>query len=73
MFEIKKSKNHKFYFVYKAKNGEIVCTSEMYESKQSCKKGIGAVNRSAFASVNDLSEVPVQRNKKGQFAKVIIG
>ena len=42
MFEIKKSKSNKFYFVFRAKNGEVVATSEMYVSKQSAKKGIKA-------------------------------
>jgi len=68
MFEIKKSKNGQFYFVFKAGNGEIVCTSEMYASKQSCKKGIRALKKCFFASVKDNSDAPV-RNKKGQYIK----
>jgi hypothetical protein len=68
MFEIKKSRNHKFYFVFKAGNGEIVVTSEMYESKQSAKKGISALKKCFFASVMDNSDVPI-RNGKGQFVK----
>ena len=69
MFEIKKSRNHKFYFVFKAGNGEIVVTSEMYESKQSAKKGISALKKCFFASVKDLTDVSC-RNEKGQFKKV---
>ena len=36
-FEIKKSSNGKFYFNLRSKgNGEIIATSEMYNSKQNC-------------------------------------
>jgi uncharacterized protein YegP (UPF0339 family) len=52
--EMKKSKLHPcFYFNLKANNGEIVATSEMYESKQGCLKGISAVRRCFFAKVID--------------------
>jgi uncharacterized protein YegP (UPF0339 family) len=56
-FEIKKSSNDKFYFNLKSKGtGEVIATSEMYNSKQSCKDGIDAVKRDApSAEVIDLS------------------
>ena len=56
-FEIKKSTNGKFYFNLRSKgNGEIIATSEMYNSKQSCKNGIEAVKRDApNAGVEDLT------------------
>lgn len=56
-FEIKKSSNDKFYFNLLSKgNGEIIATSEMYNSKQSCKNGIEAVKRDApNADVNDTT------------------
>ncbi|MEP3211159.1 MAG: YegP family protein [Maribacter sp.] len=56
-FEIKKSSNGKFYFNLRSKsNGEIIATSEMYNSKQSCKGGIDAVKRDApIADTEDLS------------------
>ena len=54
-YEIVMSKNKKFYFVLKARNGEVVATSEMYNSKQACKKGIIAVRKSLFAPVIDLT------------------
>jgi len=54
-YEIVMSKNKKFYFVLKARNGEVVATSEMYNSKQACKKGINAVRKSLFAPVIDLT------------------
>ena len=56
-FEIKKSSNSKFYFNLKSKgNGEIIATSEMYNSKQSCKDGIAAVKRDARdAEIDDTT------------------
>lgn len=55
-FEIKKSSNEKFYFNLYASNGEIIATSEMYNSKQSCKGGIESVKRNApTAEIEDLT------------------
>ena len=42
-FEIRLSKDEQFYFVLKARNGEIILVSEMYTSKQNCEKGILSV------------------------------
>ena len=47
-FEIKKSSDHQWYFILKARNGEKIATSETYKSKESCKKGIRSVRRSAI-------------------------
>jgi len=52
-FEIKISVSKNFYFVLKARNGEIIATSEQYKTKQACKKGIRAVKKSMFATVKD--------------------
>ncbi|MDC8002732.1 YegP family protein [Aureisphaera galaxeae] len=47
-FTIQKSKNDKyFFFNLKAGNGEIIATSEMYNSKQACEKGIESVRKNA--------------------------
>ena len=56
-FEIKKSSNDKYYFNLRSKgNGEIVATSEMYNTKQACKNGIAAVKRDApFAEIEDTT------------------
>lgn len=43
MIEIRKSKDEKPYYVVLADNGEVLVTSEMYESKQSLHKGIDAL------------------------------
>jgi len=72
MFEIKNAIDNQFFFVLKARNGEVIATSEMYHSKQGCYKGISSVKRSLFAAVKDLTgQAYVGRSKKGQFTKVI--
>jgi uncharacterized protein YegP (UPF0339 family) len=45
----------KFRFNLKAANGEIIATSEGYETKQGCKNGIQAVQNSCNAEVEDLT------------------
>lgn len=56
-FEIKMSTNDKFYWIYVAANGETICRSEMYTSKQSAKNGIEVVMKNAAsAEVDDLTE-----------------
>ena len=42
-FVIKKAKSGDTYFVFKAKNGQTLVTSEMYKSKQSAYKGISSL------------------------------
>jgi uncharacterized protein YegP (UPF0339 family) len=46
-FEIKKDKAGKFRFNLVAANGEIIASSEAYESKEACKNGIQSVKASA--------------------------
>ena len=48
MFEIFKSeKGDKFYFRLKAKNGQIILSSQGYASKASCKNGVESVMKNA--------------------------
>ncbi len=44
-FEIKKSKNDKYHFNLKAGNGQIILSSEMYESKSACQNGIESIKK----------------------------
>ena len=46
-FELKKSKNDKFFFHLLAGNGQIILSSEMYESKASALNGIASVKKNA--------------------------
>ena len=45
-FVIRQS-NAGFHFVLKASNGEIIATSQVYTTKDSCKKGIESVKKNA--------------------------
>jgi uncharacterized protein YegP (UPF0339 family) len=46
-FEVYPDRGGKFRFRLKAGNGEVVATSEAYNSKDSAKKGAEAVQRAA--------------------------
>jgi uncharacterized protein YegP (UPF0339 family) len=46
-FEKKVSTNDKFYFNLKAGNGQIIGSSEMYESEAGCDNGIASVQKNA--------------------------
>lgn len=53
-FERKTSSNGKFFFNLKASNGQVVGTSQMYESEASCNNGIESVkNNAPDATVED--------------------
>lgn len=55
-FEIKKSASGQFHFNLKAGNGEIIATSEMYNSKDAAKNGIESIKTNAAdAEVVDLT------------------
>ena len=54
-FEVKKTVAGKFYWRFKAGNGEIVASSESYESKQACLDGINSVKKEAStAAIHDM-------------------
>lgn len=46
-FEIKVSTNGKFHFNLKAGNGQIILSSEMYESRGACENGIESVKKNS--------------------------
>lgn len=46
-FELKTTANGKFHFNLKAANGQIILSSEMYESKAAAENGIASVTRNA--------------------------
>nr|WP_312059569.1 YegP family protein [Pantoea septica] len=37
-----------YYFVLKASNGEVIATSEMYNSKQAAQNGINSIKTNAM-------------------------
>jgi len=46
MFEVKKSKDQ-FHFVLKATNGQVILTSEMYNSKTAAHNGVESVKKNS--------------------------
>ncbi len=56
-FEWFKDKAGKFRFRLKAPNGEIIATSEAYNSKESCTNGIESIKRNApIAKIVEVKE-----------------
>jgi len=56
-FEIYKDASGKFRWRLKAPNGEIIASSEAYESKDSCKNGINSVKTNApKAQIVDMAQ-----------------
>ena len=56
-FERLKAKDDRWYFNLKAGNGQIIGTSQMYESENGMEKGIESVkNNAPNASVEDETE-----------------
>lgn len=52
-FERKTATNGKFYFTLKAGNGQVIGTSEMYESEAARNNGIESVKKNSADSVID--------------------
>ena len=56
-YEIYKDAAQKFRWRLKAPNGEIIASSEAYESKDGCKKGIESVKTHATrAQIVDMAQ-----------------
>jgi uncharacterized protein YegP (UPF0339 family) len=52
-FELKKAKSGQYHFNLKAGNGQIIASSEMYESKASALNGIESVRTNAKGAALD--------------------
>ena len=46
-FELKTAKNGKFHFNLKAGNGQIILSSEMYDTKAAAENGIASVKKNS--------------------------
>ena len=56
-FEAKVAKNGKFHFNLKASNGQVIGSSELYESQNSCENGIASVKKNVVgAKIEDLTK-----------------
>ena len=62
-FLIEKSKNDHFFFNLRARNGQVILTSQMYKAKDSASKGIDSVK---YNSPDD-SKFERKTAKNGQF------
>ena len=56
-FESKVAKNGKFHFNLKATNGQVIGSSEMYDSQNNCENGIASVKKNAVdAKIEDKTK-----------------
>lgn len=69
-FVIKRGRGGKTHFVLLASNGCVVATSETYESKESCLKGIAAVKRLAADAAVIEDAAPAVTTKKKPAARI---
>ena len=61
-FVLKRSTNGKYHFNLQAANGEIIATSELYETKASAQKGIESVRANApRAELDDRCDQPAPK------------
>lgn len=51
-FELKTSAGGKFHFNLKASNGQVILTSEMYETRAAAENGIESVRKNAADDAN---------------------
>ncbi len=63
-----REKNGKYSFRLKAGNGEVIATSQMYKSLQTCKAGIASVrNNAVVAALEDQTQEGFQVQKHPKF------
>ena len=62
-FVISKSKDGKLYFNIVASNGQVIGTSEMYESKSSVNNGIESVRKNVSAEIEDQTSEGYETKK----------
>jgi uncharacterized protein YegP (UPF0339 family) len=56
-FESKVAKNGKFHFNLKASNGQVIGSSEMYDSQGTCENGIASVKKNVVgAKIEDKTK-----------------
>jgi uncharacterized protein len=66
-FVVKKT-TQGFMFHLKANNGETIASSEVYETEESCLKGVASVQKNApIANFEDMTEEPVKKATNPKF------
>jgi uncharacterized protein len=68
-FEMRKSKNGKFFFVLKAANAQVIGNSEMYESEKATAAGMVSVAKAASGAAVDDQSVAAAAVKKAAATK----
>ncbi len=63
MFELKKNTKGGFHFTLKAKNGQVILSSEAYSSKSAAENGIASVKKNA----QDETKFERKTAKSGKF------
>lgn len=61
-FEIKSAKSGKYMFNLKSANGQVVLTSETYDTKKAAEKGLASVRKSA----TNAKRYEKKESKKGE-------
>ncbi|MGR4877882.1 YegP family protein [Streptomyces sp. LARHCF249] len=54
-FEVRHQPAKGYHFVLIATNGQVIATSEHYESHRACRNGIDSVKRNAAAPIQDTT------------------
>ncbi|TPN88644.1 YegP family protein [Aquimarina algicola] len=65
MFELKNKEGSNYHFTLKAKNGQVILSSEVYNSKAAAENGIASVKKNA--SENGKYERKTAKNGKFYF------
>ena len=68
-FELNKGKKGRFMFSLKARNGQVLLSSEQYSSKQAAQNGISSVIKNAI----DDNRIERMQSKKGRPFFVVKG
>lgn len=63
MFELKNKEGANYHFVLKAKNGQVILSSEVYNSKAAAENGIASVKKNA----GDDAKYERKTAKNGKF------
>lgn len=63
MFELKNKEGSNYHFTLKAKNGQVILSSEVYNSKAAAENGIDSVKKNA----SDDSKYERKTAKDGRF------
>jgi uncharacterized protein YegP (UPF0339 family) len=56
-FEIRKSKNKRYYSVLIADNGQVLMTSEMYTTKGACRDTVFSIANTLVKNIPEINDV----------------